>query len=56
MGSISMSRNLINERQTFAIIKRMRKANKLAKAVAHGGYGDEAREDYLMKYPEAKDK
>lgn len=32
----------------------MRKANKLAKAVAHGGYGDEAREDYLMKYLEAK--
>jgi hypothetical protein len=51
-----MTRNLANDRQAFAIIKRIRKANKLAKAVAHGGFGEEAQAYYLARYPEAKDK
>lgn len=52
----AMNKNLANDRQAFAIIKRMRKANKLAKCIARGGFGEEAREDYLNKYPEAKNK
>jgi hypothetical protein len=51
-----MSKNLVNDRQIFAIIKRMRKANKLAKAVAHGGFGKEAQKQYLEQYPSAKEK
>jgi|WetSurMetagenome_2_1015567.scaffolds.fasta_scaffold650298_2 hypothetical protein len=51
-----MTKNLANDRQAFAIIKRMRKANKLAKCLARGGFGEEAQNQYLMKYPEAINK
>ena len=37
-------------RLAFAQVKRIRKANNLAKAVAHGGFGKEAQENYLDKF------
>lgn len=54
-----MSRNLANEFNTStyaAVVKRLRKANKYAKQIAHGGWGEEAKNSYLQKYPEAESK
>lgn len=53
-----MSRNLaaLNEKAHQVGMKRLRKANKLAKAIAHGGFGIAARDAYVEKYPEAKDR
>ena len=57
-----MSRNLadsvydINIKILMANIKRLRKANKYAKAIANGGFGEEAQQAYFDKYPQAKTK
>lgn len=49
-----MNPNLNDERRAWALVKRIRKANKLAKMMARGGFGDLACGQYLEKHPEAK--
>lgn len=53
-----MRQNLALENQIAreAGLKRLRKANNYAKAIARGGFGQKAKEEYLLRYPEAKDK
>ena len=51
-----MNRNLADERQVFAMVKRLRKANRHAKEIAHGGWGEKAKAEYETKYPEVKKK
>lgn len=50
-----MTRNLALENQIAreAGLKRLRKANNYAKAIARGGFGQKAQEEYLLRYPEA---
>ena len=51
-----MSRNLaeLNEIVRRTAMKRLRKANKFAKEIAHGGWSEEAKNAYLNEWPEAK--
>lgn len=46
----SLQNGLNQKIKADALFKRIRKANKLAKQLAHGGFGEEAKEIYINKY------